>query len=33
MPQKPVASQFTEMILPCEVQQLDIPDVGRNHIL
>ena len=21
------------MILPCEIPQLDIPDVGRNHIL
>ena len=21
------------MILPCDVPQLDIPDVGRNHIL
>ena len=21
------------MILPCEILQLDIPDVGRNHIL
>ena len=20
------------MILPCEIPQLDIPDVGRNHI-
>ena len=26
-------SQFTEMILPCEIKQIDIPDVGRNHIL
>ena len=25
-------SQFTEMILPCEIPQLDIPDVGSNHI-
>ena len=25
-------SQFTEMILPCEIPQLYIPDVGRNHI-
>ena len=24
-------SQFTEMILPGEILQLDIPDVGRNH--
>ena len=21
------------MTLPCEIPQLDIPDVGRNHIL
>ena len=21
------------MILPCEIPQLDIPDMGRNHIL
>ena len=26
-------SQFTKMILPCEIPQLDIPDVGRNQIL
>ena len=26
------AGQYTEMILPCEIPQLDIPDVGRNHI-
>ena len=21
------------MILPCEIPQLDIPDVGKNHII
>ena len=26
-------SQFTEMILTCEIPHLDIPDVGRNHML
>ena len=26
-------SLFTEMILACEILQLDIPDVGRNYIL
>ena len=32
--QRPLAkNQFTEMILPGEIPQLDIPDVGRNHIL
>ena len=25
-------SQFTEMVLPCEIPQPDILDVGRNHI-
>ena len=25
--------KFTEMILPREIPQLDIPDVGKNHIL
>ena len=26
-------SQFTEMIIPCQIPQLDIPNDGRNHIL
>ena len=26
-------SQFTVMILPCNTPQLNIPDVGRIHIL
>ena len=25
-------SKFTKMILPCEIPQLEIPDVGRNHV-
>ena len=28
-----IRSQFTEKILPCEIPQLVIPDVDRNHIL